>query len=195
MAAMVPSPPHLAAAREMARDILVPCAAGQANAAAGEEGAAWLAYAAFEAAQCERYREGLQDATKSLKSLEKAHAETQAQADTSRGMPSLFKNGYDELRRQRNAGQRKSGDDGDEAFFTPRPQVAQRDHALEGVEDHPVSRASADSAEISSRSPLARSLNSTTPFLIPRGPTMICHGTPIRSMSANFAPARSLRSS
>ena len=55
----VPSPPHLAAAREMSNDILAPRAAGQANAAAGEEGAAWLAYAAFEAAQCERYREGV----------------------------------------------------------------------------------------------------------------------------------------
>ena len=33
--------------------------------------------------------------------LKDIYAETQAQADTSRGMPSLFKNGYDELRRQR----------------------------------------------------------------------------------------------
>ena len=91
--------------------------------------------------------------------------------------------------------QREPGNDRYESFFAPRPQVAQGDHALESVEDHAVSRASADSAEISSRAPLARFLNSTTPFFTPRGPTTTCQGIPIRSMSANFAPARSSRSS
>ena len=45
------------------------------------------------------------------------------------------------------------------------------------------------------RSPLARRFSSTVPALRPRGPMVSCHGRPIRSMSANFAPARSSRSS
>ena len=56
-------------------------------------------------------------------------------------------------------------------------------------------RASASSGVTSDRSPVARRFSSTFPAAAPRGPTMICHGCPIRSASANLAPARSSRSS
>ena len=53
----------------------------------------------------------------------------------------------------------------------------------------------AASSGSSIRSPVARRFSSTVPAAAPRGPTMSCHGCPIRSASANFTPARSSRSS
>jgi hypothetical protein len=40
----------------------------------------------------------------------------------------------------------------------------------------------------------ARHLSSTLPSANPLGPTRICHGIPIKSVAANFAPGRSSRS-
>ena len=48
----------------------------------------------------------------------------------------------------------------------------------------------AASIERLSRSPVARFLTSTWPSFSPRGPTISCHGRPIRSMPANLPPAR-----
>ncbi len=48
---------------------------------------------------------------------------------------------------------------------------------------------------ISSLCPLLRKCSSTLPFANPRGPTVMRQGRPIRSIVANFAPARSSRSS
>ena len=103
---------------------------------------------------------------------------------------------HDDQRRhaERNADQRNDRGERDEPFLPPRAQIAERDGALERRE-HQASRANADSSEISSRSPVARHLSSTLPLSRPRGPTITCQGRPIRSMSANFTPARSGRSS
>ena len=58
-----------------------------------------------------------------------------------------------------------------------------------------MSLASALSMLSSSFSPVARRLSSTVPAAIPRGPTMTCHGRPIRSIEPNLTPPRSSRSS
>ena len=103
---------------------------------------------------------------------------------------------HDDQRRdaERNTDQRDDRGQRDEPFLPPRAQIAERDGALERRK-HQASRANADSSEISSRSPVARHLSSTLPLSRPRGPTITCQGRPIRSMSANFTPARSERSS
>ena len=60
---------------------------------------------------------------------------------------------------------------------------------------HALTRATAASTLSSSFAPCPRRLTSTVPAATPLGPTTTCHGTPIRSAVANFAPPRSSRSS
>jgi hypothetical protein len=86
-------------------------------------------------------------------------------------------------------------DQKNEALALAGKQVAPSDHPLVGVEDHAASLASADSRLSSSFSPVARRFNSTTPPAIPRGPTMTCQGSPMRSIDPSFTPPRSSRSS
>ena len=88
-----------------------------------------------------------------------------------------------------------AGDDGDEALFPARAQVPEGDETLERGKDHAPSRCSAASTLSSTFSPVLRFFISTWPLAAPRGPTTSCHGRPIRSISANLAPARSSRSS
>ena len=96
---------------------------------------------------------------------------------------------------ERDADEREDGDDGDEPLAAAGTQVARRDFTLEGIEHQARTFASASATGSSKRSPVARRFSSTRPFAAPRGPTMICQGWPMRSASANLAPARSSRSS
>ena len=105
----------------------------------------------------------------------------------------------------------EAGDHRDEGFLPARAEVAEREHPLEGRErarrlprnsivlGHPAQPVSATactrrliaaSIVSDSRAPVARRFNSTSPVAAPRGPTMSCQGSPIRSMLANLAPAR-----
>src|SRR6185436_12490367 len=101
---------------------------------------------------------------------------------------------------ERDADEGKADDHGDEALFPPRAEITQADHPLEGAEDHafpmvtPILATTASMLN-SSRAPVLRFLSSTMPLATPLGPTITCQGRPIRSMSANFTPARSSRSS
>src|SRR5512132_3691418 len=96
---------------------------------------------------------------------------------------------------QKNAQQRKQGDDGNEPLLPARPQITEGDHPFETAEHQtrshprPATTASASSALSSRRSPVRRDFTSTLPNFAPLGPTMICRGRPIRSISANFTPA------
>src|SRR5207248_5163877 len=91
---------------------------------------------------------------------------------------------------------RKPRDDEDEALAFAWKQIAAGEHPLGAVENHaPTSLASADSTLSSCFSPVARFLSSTEPVAMPRGPTISCHGRPIRSIDASLAPPRSSRSS
>src|SRR5580698_3052301 len=77
-------------------------------------------------------------------------------------------------------------------------KIAHRDCLPDGFVSNDGSAASACSAAStvsSRRSPLARCLSSTRPPSSPRGPTTNCHGSPIRSILENLAPARSSVSS
>jgi hypothetical protein len=82
---------------------------------------------------------------------------------------------HDDQRRdaEHDADEREDGDDRDEAFLATGAQIAERDHPLEGVEDHhlPPRSVSAASGESSCRWPPARILSSITPLSSPRGPT------------------------
>ena len=96
---------------------------------------------------------------------------------------------------KRHCHQADGRDEEDETFAFSREQVTASEHALGAVEDHPANLANADSTLSSCFSPVSRFLSSTVPAATPRGPTMICHGSPMRSMDASFAPPRSSRSS
>ncbi len=103
----------------------------------------------------------------------------------------------DQRRRRRCAmpASENAGDDGDESLFPARAQIPEGDQTLERGKDHAPSRCSAASTLSSTFSPVLRFFISTWPLAAPRGPTTSCHGRPIRSISANLAPARSSRSS
>ena len=121
--------------------------------------------------------------------------------------------GHDDQRgdAERDADQGEDRDDRDEALAFAGAQIAAGDGAFEGTEHallalpragafaaipaSPSEHSRASSGDTSVRSPVARRFSSTLPAAAPRGPTMICHGCPIRSASANLAPARSSRSS
>src|SRR4029453_10410047 len=87
------------------------------------------------------------------------------------------------------------GDEEDEPLALAGKKITASDGALVPVKDHSVSLERADSTLISWRSPDERRLSSTVPAAIPRGPTITCQGSPIRSMVAMFPPPRSSRSS
>ena len=92
---------------------------------------------------------------------------------------------------------REPGCDGDEPLLTPGFQVAQRYRQFE-CSDHERDsrmRGTASSSASSTRWPSDRRLSSTLDDAAPRGPMMICQGRPMRSMSENFTPALSSRSS
>src|SRR5690349_5138407 len=75
-----------------------------------------------------------------------------------------------------------------------------REHRVDGRRDRqrhraPTTDATTSSSATSVRSPVARSLRSTTPRPRPFAPTTSCTGTPMRSASANFTPGLASRSS
>ena len=98
------------------------------------------------------------------------------------------------------------GDHRDHRLLAPRAQIAPGDHALEGRErpgagrlrgggcrSCSARRSRADDVGERQRRRARRSLRfliSTSPAATPRGPTMTCHGRPIRSAVANLPPAR-----
>ena len=104
----------------------------------------------------------------------------------------------------------EAGDDRDEGLAPARAQIAPGDHPFEAGErpgagrqlpcrrrsprrrraQPATSRLTAASSDSVSRSPVARRLISTSPRSTPFGPTITCQGRPIRSIVANFAPAR-----
>ena len=76
--------------------------------------------------------------------------------------------------------------------------LCRRDAELPGCVCYPLTATSAlvtSASESSSRSPVARTLRSTTPRATPLAPTTSCSGTPTRSASANFTPGLTSRSS
>src|SRR5262249_10902195 len=122
---------------------------------------------------------------------------------------------------EQDAEEREPREHRDEPFPASRPQVAQRQHPLKGCErariagrlahqapflcprlgrvhantrralTSSVRRLSAASGAKLMRSPDLRSFSSTSPLFTPFGPTTSWNGSPIRSMVANLAPARS----
>src|SRR5689334_20537851 len=96
---------------------------------------------------------------------------------------------------ERHRDQADAGDEENEPLAFSRKQIASGEHPLGAVEDHAVSLANALSMLSSSRSPVERRFNSTVPAATPRGPTITCQGSPIRSIEPSFTPPRSSRSS
>src|SRR5690606_17206046 len=112
------------------------------------------------------------------------------------------------------ADKRDHGDDRDETLAPASAEIAEGEQPFEAGErpragallglgrfadrqaDQPsTSRLIAASGVMDVRSPVARRFSSTSPAASPFGPTTSCHGSPIRSIVANFAPALASTSS
>src|SRR5690606_12335949 len=104
---------------------------------------------------------------------------------------------------QHDSGKGDCGNNGDRGLLAARAKITPRHKTLEmgersgsrgpsSVFTHELApnRSMTFAIGMVSRSPVARFFNSTSPAATPRGPTITCHGRPIRSALANFAPAR-----